>query len=190
VTIDGVPDEVTPQAPPEASTTGTATEPGRWSWLRRARLAWRHWRRTRPFWGGGLLIASGVWILGTVKAPLPVILHIGAQGTAAFVVPLLILLSGLLLWFNPQQRLFYSIIGLLMSLASWVTSNLGGFIVGLLLGMVGGSLAFSWTPDKPPRKEQGQRADEGDPEPEPDAGMDLVVDDDRYDERRQGRPVG
>jgi hypothetical protein len=173
VTADGVPDEV------------TAPRRGRWSWLGGGWLAWRRWRRTRPFWGALLLVCSGSWILATVKAPLPVILHIGPQGVAAFVVPLLILVAGLLLWFNPQQRLFYAIIGLLMSLASWVTSNLGGFFVGLVLGMVGGSLAFSWTPNKQPRERRRRDAVPPPVEPEPndDAGMDLVT------ERSAERPV-
>lgn len=40
----------------------------------------------------------------------------------------------------------YSVLALVMALASWITSNLGGFLIGLLLGVVGGSLAFSWAP--------------------------------------------
>lgn len=35
---------------------------------------------------------------------------------------------------------------LVMSLATLITSNLGGFLLGLLLGLVGGSLAFAWNP--------------------------------------------
>ncbi|HEX6684279.1 MAG TPA: DUF6114 domain-containing protein [Candidatus Limnocylindrales bacterium] len=47
---------------------------------------------------------------------------------------------------NPSQRLCYSIMALVMSLATLITSNLGGFLLGLLLGLVGGSLAFAWNP--------------------------------------------
>ena len=35
---------------------------------------------------------------------------------------------------------------------SWLTSNLGGFIIGMLLGLFGGSLALSWSPDKGPKR--------------------------------------
>jgi hypothetical protein len=189
VSTDGVPPEETPlEAPPEATTTGTAHQPSRWSWLQRGWLAWRRWRRTRPFWGGLLLMAGGAWVLATVKAPLPVILHIGAQGTTAFVVPAIMFLCGALLWFNPEQRLFYSIIGLLGSLASWVTSNLGGFFIGLILGMVGGSLAFSWAPSKPPRKRRPGPAAPAEPADE-DAGMDLVTERQPQQEEVPGRPV-
>jgi len=115
------------------------------------RRSFRRWRRTRPFWGGLFIVASAVWTFLTVKAPLPVVVHVGMQGLAGFLVPIIMLLCGLLLWFSPANRLFYSILALVMALASWITSNLGGFLIGLLLGVVGGSLAFSWQPvEEPP----------------------------------------
>jgi uncharacterized protein DUF6114 len=122
-------------------------------------------------------MCGGGWVLATVKAPLPVILHIGAQGTAAFIVPAITFLTGFLLWFNPQQRLFYAIMGLASALASWVTSNLGGFFIGMVLGMVGGSLALAWVPDKKKYPRQKKRVI-GPPAALPDdAGMDLVATD-------------
>jgi hypothetical protein len=119
---------------------------GRASRSRRARLAWRRWRRSRPFWGGLFIVVAGSEILASVKAPLPVVMHVGLGGLASYLVPVIMLLCGLLLWFNPDQRLFYSMIAVIMALASWVTSNLGGFFVGILFGLIGGSLAFAWAP--------------------------------------------
>jgi uncharacterized protein DUF6114 len=116
---------------------------------RRARLAWRRWRRSRPFWGGLLIILGGGEILLSEKAPVGVIVHLGMQGVAGYLVPIIMLLCGVLLWFSPEQRMFYAILAVLMSVASWLTSNLGGFFIGLLLGMVGGSLAFAWGPRRP-----------------------------------------
>ncbi|MEV6932082.1 DUF6114 domain-containing protein [Dactylosporangium sp. NPDC051485] len=115
------------------------------------RRSFRGWRRSRPFWGGLFIVVAAVEIFLTVKAPLPVVVHVGMQGLAGFLVPIIMLLCGVLLWFTPANRTFYSILALLMAFASWVTSNLGGFLIGLLLGMIGGSLAFSWQP-APPRK--------------------------------------
>lgn len=108
---------------------------------------WR-WRHARPFWGGLLVTLAGVEISLTVKAPLPVIVHVGMQGVAGFLVPLVLLVCGILLLLHPQQRLFYSIVAAVLTLASWITSNLGGFLVGLLLGLVGSALAFAWSPTK------------------------------------------
>jgi hypothetical protein len=104
------------------------------------------WRHARPFWGGLLIALAGAEILVTVKAPLPVIVHVGMQGLAGYLVPLLLLLCGVLLIVNPAQRLFYSLVAAFLTLASWLTSNLGGFLVGLLLGLIGSALAFAWSP--------------------------------------------
>ncbi|EGX55866.1 hypothetical protein SZN_30702 [Streptomyces zinciresistens K42] len=115
------------------------------------RSAFRGWRADRPFWGGLLLALGGGWILLTMKASLKVVLRVGMQGLAGYLLPTLMVLLGLLVLFHPAQRLFYSLTGVLVSLGSWLTSNLGGFFVGLLLGVVGSCLAFGWLPDQEPR---------------------------------------
>ncbi|MCC9307164.1 DUF6114 domain-containing protein [Kitasatospora sp. RB6PN24] len=99
-----------------------------------------------------LVFLGGGEILFTEKMPLPVILHIGMQGLAGFLVPSVMALCGLLLIFSPGQRLFYSVLSVLLTLASWVTSNLGGFFIGLLLGLIGSILAFGWLPNQPARR--------------------------------------
>ena len=126
---------------------------------------WRRWRTARPFWGGLLVILSGIEILLAVKAPLPVVLHVGMQGLVGYLVPLLLLLCGILLLVNPAQRLFYSTVAAVLTLASWATSNLGGFVFGMLLGLVGSALAFAWTSDK--RKKPGRAARPRTPAPPP-----------------------
>jgi hypothetical protein len=122
----------------------------------RAWRAWRRWRRTRPFWGGLLILLSGLEILVSERAPMRVMMHIGLQGAAGYLLPVILALCGLLLWLNPQQRMFYSIVAALMALGSWLTSNLGGFFLGILLGVIGSSLAFAWTPR--PRQRSGSAA--------------------------------
>lgn len=111
----------------------------------------------RPFWGGLLLALGGAEVLLTLKASLDVILHVGMQGLAGYLFPAVMLLCGVLILFNPSQRLFYSVIGVLVSLATWMTSNLGGFFVGMLLGIVGSCLTFGWLPDQEPRVSRRQR---------------------------------
>jgi hypothetical protein len=129
-------------------------------WFTRARRGLAGWRRTRPFWGGLLALLGAVEILLSEQAPLPVVIHLGAQGLAGYLVPVVMLLCAVLLWFNPAQRIFYSILAVLAALASLITSNLGGFLLGMLLGLVGGSLAFAWVPGtgpKPGRRRRGRR---------------------------------
>ncbi|WP_371668515.1 DUF6114 domain-containing protein [Streptomyces sp. NBC_00289] len=121
------------------------------------RPAFRRWRAGRPFWGGLLLTLGGAEILLTEKASLDVILHSSARTLSGYLLPTLMVLLGLLILFNPTQRLFYSITAILLSLGTWLTSNLGGFFVGIILGAVGSCLAFGWLPDQEPRRDRRQR---------------------------------
>ncbi|MFC9125938.1 DUF6114 domain-containing protein [Streptomyces sp. NPDC057099] len=123
----------------------------------KSRSAFRRWRAGRPFWGGLLLALGGAEVLLTLKASLDVILHVGMQGLAGYLLPTVMLLCGVLILFSPSQRLFYSVIGVLVSLGTWLTSNLGGFFVGMLLGVVGSCLTFGWLPDQEPRVSRRQR---------------------------------
>ncbi|MFD9099360.1 DUF6114 domain-containing protein [Streptomyces collinus] len=127
---------------------------------RALRPAFRGWRARRPFWGGLLLALGGGEILLTEKASLKVVMHIGMQGLAGYLLPTLMVLLGLLVLFNPSQRLFYSITGILVTLGTWLTSNLGGFFIGLVLGAVGSCLAFGWLPDQEPRVSRRRRREQ------------------------------
>ncbi|BAU87630.1 hypothetical protein SLA_6764 [Streptomyces laurentii] len=113
--------------------------------------AFRTWRHRRPFGAGLALALGGAEILLTQQASISVVLAAGADSLAGYVLPILMVVCGLLIVINPRQRLFYSIIGVLASLATWVTSNLGGFFIGMLLGLIGSSLTFGWLPDRPRR---------------------------------------
>ncbi|MEU8664372.1 DUF6114 domain-containing protein [Actinoplanes philippinensis] len=109
----------------------------------------RSWRRTRPFWGGLFVLLGGLEIMFTVWAPLGVVLHVGMQNFIGYLIPIVIILCGALIWFTPAQRVFYSLVAIVCGLASWLTSNMGGFIIGLLLTLTGGALAFAWTSEDP-----------------------------------------
>ncbi|GLW34610.1 DUF6114 domain-containing protein [Actinoplanes regularis] len=128
--------------------------------------AWRgfgDWRHSRPFWGGLLVLLGGVEILFTVWAPLGVVLHVGMQNFIGYMVPFILILLGLLLWFNPAQRLFYALMAMLCGLGSFLTSNMGGFIIGLLFTVVGAALAFAWAPDVPESAPDPAAASASDP---------------------------
>jgi len=138
-----------------------------------ARSAFWQWRHARPFWGGLFVFLGGAEIFLTVKAPLPVVVHVGMQGFIGYLVPIVLALLGLLTIFSPAQRLFYSMVAAVLALASWLTSNLGGFIVGLLLALVGSALTFAWSPSKYappplPSEDLGERPVQEDLEETPD----------------------
>lgn len=107
---------------------------------------WRSWRRSRPFWGGLLTTTGGAAIL-LLPADLYTVLSLpGTAGLAGFLLGGIITLTGLLLWYQPRHHTLLSVIVLLAALASFLYTNFGGFLIGMLLALTGGSLAFAWTP--------------------------------------------
>jgi hypothetical protein len=124
------------------------------------RAAFGRWRRTRPFWGGFLLLLAGIELLliplsgilihGAVK----LVVYIGIGGVFGVLLGALLIACGLLLWLNPAHRTFYAIAGVLLAVLSFIASNFGGFFIGMLLGIIGGSMGFGWTPsaDQPARR--------------------------------------
>jgi Family of unknown function (DUF6114) len=155
-----------------ADTAAEATGSADW----KAASAWRGWRHSRPFWGGLFVIAGGTVTILTERAPLPLVVHIGIQGAAGYLLPIVLVLCGLLLWFNPAQRTFYGILSVLLALGTWITSNLGGFFIGMVLGLVGGSLAFAWEPrESPPPLRPVKSPPPQLPPQLPPAGLSLIL---------------
>ncbi|MEU6097308.1 DUF6114 domain-containing protein [Streptomyces sp. NPDC047079] len=108
------------------------------------------WRGERPFWAG----------LFTLTAGLPVLYfpytHLDLQGVAlalsttsgatSLIIGVLLVVLGVSLWFQPHMRVFAGVATLLLSLISLPLANFGGLFLGLICGLVGGSLACAWTP--------------------------------------------
>ncbi|WP_211588543.1 DUF6114 domain-containing protein [Allorhizocola rhizosphaerae] len=116
-----------------------ARRPGWWA-------RFRQWRRGRPFWGGLLVVLGGAEILAAVWVPLPVMMQVGMQGSIGYLIPFIIVICGALIVFTPGQRMLNSCVAMALGLATWLTSNLGGFFVGMLLTLVGAAMAFAWRP--------------------------------------------
>src|SRR5512139_856285 len=122
-----------------------------WAEVRERAPGWRRdfrqWRRTRPFWGGLILVVAGLELLwsahldlgATVGAP-------GFEGFMSYLLPAILVTCGVLTWFAARQRMLYSVIAVVTALYSLIGLNLGGFLIGTTLGVVGASLAFGWAP--------------------------------------------
>ncbi|MGW2251042.1 DUF6114 domain-containing protein [Kitasatospora sp. NPDC001660] len=117
-----------------------------------ARWEFRAWRGTRPFWAGLLTLAGGLPIL---YFPFPYThLSLGGLGLAlsttagagSLLIGSLLITLGLTLWFQQQVRIFAGVTAILLSLLSVPVANFGGFFLGLLPGLIGGSLACAWDP--------------------------------------------
>ncbi|MER5326319.1 DUF6114 domain-containing protein [Streptosporangium roseum] len=107
----------------------------------------KSWRRSRPFWGGLFIVVAGLELLSIPLAldALPVAVMFGTVG-AGYLLALALIIAGVLVWLQPGQRVFLGLIAVLLSMASFVYSNLGGFLIGMIWGLLGGMLAVAWTP--------------------------------------------
>ncbi|GGS03878.1 hypothetical protein GCM10010169_55850 [Micromonospora fulviviridis] len=122
------------------------------------------WRRTRPFWGGLLTALAGVEMFASTKMTLNGLsFHSGSTGLYSLLIPVILVSCGLLLWFSPGQRLFYSIVAVVTTIYSLMGLNLGGFFLGLLLGIIGSALAFAWTPTARPATDPTAGPTDGEP---------------------------
>ena len=117
----------------------------------------RAWRRTRPFWGGLLAVAGGAWILRMMSFKLVFLIADGWSNAAGYVIGAGMVVFGLVAWFAPLYRSMAGLFIVGLSLYAFVAANLGGYLVGTLLGIVGGSMVWAWG-DKKSRKTRPSKA--------------------------------
>ncbi|BCB80451.1 hypothetical protein GCM10022251_03950 [Phytohabitans flavus] len=160
--------------------TSSTPQHARTGALVRGWRAFRMWRRTRPFWGGLFTILSGLEIFATTQGSLGGLsFQMGPTGFLSWLIPTILVACGLLMWGTPAQRMFYAIVAAMTAVFSLIGVNLGGFLVGLLLGMVGSALGFAWTPIAPPEPAQVGSAEpdaEEQPEPAEETTVDTLLD--------------
>ncbi|WP_063773484.1 DUF6114 domain-containing protein [Streptomyces rubellomurinus] len=129
---------------------------------------WRHWRdfrRTRPYWGGKLAMIAGVPILYFPYAHLSLggmtIAMSTTAGAGSLIIGVLMIILGLTAWFQPAVRVFAGIATILLTLVSIPVSNLAGFGMALLPGLIGGGLMVSWAPLPEPKPEAAAKGRRG-----------------------------
>ncbi|MEV6754530.1 DUF6114 domain-containing protein [Streptomyces sp. NPDC051214] len=122
-----------------------------------ARRVLRRWRRTRPFWGGLLLMLGGAELLLVPLSPLTVLVSLGLGGLAAIGIGLALIAAGIFLWLLPHAHHYVSVNALILSVLSFAATNLGGFLVGMTLGIVGSAMGFGWTPVPEGAEEDAER---------------------------------
>ncbi|WFE95230.1 DUF6114 domain-containing protein [Micromonospora sp. WMMD987] len=145
--------------------TSAQPRPARQSRIGQVWRSFRRWRRARPFWGGLLTALAGVEIFATTQMSLGgLTFQMGPTGFLSWLIPVILVTCGMLMWFTPQQRLFYAVIAAVTAVYSLIGVNLGGFFIGLFLGMVGSALGFAWVPARTPASPpagDGAAADDG-----------------------------
>lgn len=118
----------------------------------RVKLIWqtfRLWRHQRPFWAGMFSLLSGLIILAPPYASLKIgemvvsISTIG--GVSALLIGAIMIICGISLWTSPQFRFAAGVVSMILALVALVTVNLGSFLIGTILGLIGGGLAIAWS---------------------------------------------
>jgi hypothetical protein len=162
----------TETAPPEPEVPATH---GRG---RSFRAGWGRWRRSRPFWGGLLLVLAGLELLALpltgvfVHGAIKLVIYIGIGGVFGVLIGILLIAAGIVVWVNPAHRVFYGVAGIVLGIVSFPASNLGGFVLGMLLAIIGGALAFAWVPADPGPVDASPPARAGDDRPAGRDGLD------------------
>jgi len=105
----------------------------------------RLWRKTRPFWGSILMMLAGLMILAGPAALLQLALLPGSMLWAGLLVGALLFTMGLIQLLMPSYALITGAIGIILSLISLIVA-IGGFGVGMLLGIIGSALGVAWRP--------------------------------------------
>ena len=120
----------------------------------RLRLRFRSWRRTRPFWAGLLAMIAGVPIMYLPYAHLSLggmtVAMSTTAGAGSLIIGILLMVLGLTAWYQPAVRFFAGVATTLLTLVSIPVSNLAGFGLALIPGLVGGGLMVAWAPLKEP----------------------------------------
>jgi hypothetical protein len=132
-------------------TSATAhAQPGEVSTSARIREVFRDWRRRRPFWGGLLAILAGLPILYFPYARLSFgglsFAMSTTGGAGSLIIGILLMVLGVSAWLQPTSRVFAGVATILLTLVSIPVSNLAGFGMGLVPGLIGGGLMAAWAP--------------------------------------------
>ncbi|MBA4085963.1 MAG: hypothetical protein C0493_13740 [Kytococcus sp.] len=103
-------------------------------------------RSTRPLLGGGLLVLAGVEIIWADGRGLLLGLD-ATSGATPFLLGAVLVLFGLLAWVTPLYAPMIGLLAQAVAVLAFLAANLGGFVIGSLLGVVGGALVFAWRVD-------------------------------------------
>lgn len=128
-----------------------------WRWF-------RDFRRTRPFWGALWLGLGGYAVTHFSASSLGFAVSGGWSSLAGYILGGGMILFALVGWFAPHYSSLVGFVGFLLALVSFLAANLGGFLIGSVLGVLGGSMVWGWGEKKPrSRVRRGQPAPDATP---------------------------
>lgn len=110
----------------------------------------RHAGSDRPVAAAVLQAAAGVTVLAVVMGigsvdGLAISFSATSTPTALF-IGLGLIACGVSTWAQPTTRVLTGLLGFAFSLVALPGANLGGFLVGTVLGVLGSAAALAWSP--------------------------------------------
>lgn len=137
-------------------------------YIRVLRRRFRAWRGNRPFWAGLFTMAGGVPIAyfpyATMTLGNMTLAMSTTAGAGSLIIGVLLITLGLTMWYHSIVRVFAGVAAILLALISIPVANIGGFVVGFLLALIGGALSISWAPGDPKGAEEAPFAEHPDEE--------------------------
>lgn len=112
----------------------------------RYRRPFRAWRRSRPFYAGLSILLAGLEISWAPHSSVGRMISMGLPGISSLFISVFLIIFAVTVWFFPAYRVFSGIASILLALLALVATNLGGFFLGFVLGMLGGAFAVAWVP--------------------------------------------
>ena len=95
----------------------------------------------------GMMSSYGGWGYGMMRPGFGMMgLAFGATGILGLVFGVIVIISAIMLNSKPQEHTTWGTLIVIFSVLSIVGSAMGGFGIGLVLGLVGGVLAITWKP--------------------------------------------
>ena len=94
------------------------------------------------------MVVGGFWIIKWSMVSWSVVIATGLTGVGGWLTGGGLILCGLGAWAAPSQRYVTGIVGLVLAVLSLIVSNLGGFFLGMLLGIIGGAMTVAWGPKR------------------------------------------
>lgn len=128
---------------------------------RAVRAGWRWFtafRRTRPFWGALWCVLAGLWIMRAMSFSVGLALTGGWSYAAGYVMGGGLVLFGVTTWLAPHYKTLCAVVAFLIALGAFPTANLGGYLLGSVLGIIGSSMIWAWGPKNPRQRKGGALA--------------------------------
>lgn len=113
----------------------------------------------RPVAAAILQVAAGVAVLVIILAVGSLdglAISFSATSTPmSLFIGLGLIACGVSTWAQPSTRILTGILGFAFSLVALPGANLGGFLIGTVLGVLGSAAALAWVPGERPDKRKG-----------------------------------